>query len=122
MRRYNGCSPNLLGSNKLRSILSVNGRRCGGRGECGEKWKPAVYPAASLRWLCSHCSQDRGADIPACHATTVVTSNQNEHHPMTDKSESPERKIELLEAELRHARRMAALGDLVSTTTHEFNN
>jgi signal transduction histidine kinase len=41
---------------------------------------------------------------------------------MTDKPESPERKIELLEAELRHARRMAALGDLVSTTTHEFNN
>src|ERR1044072_1981650 len=40
------------------------------------------------------------------------------HHEPT----SPERKIEALEAELRQARRMAALGDLVSTTTHEFNN
>src|SRR3954449_9876078 len=30
--------------------------------------------------------------------------------------------IETLELELRHARRMAALGELVSTTTHEFNN
>jgi signal transduction histidine kinase len=33
-----------------------------------------------------------------------------------------QRKIELLEEELRQARRMAALGELVSTTTHEFNN
>src|SRR5262245_9449282 len=33
-----------------------------------------------------------------------------------------ERKLEALEAELRQARRMAALGELVSTTTHEFNN
>ena len=41
---------------------------------------------------------------------------------MTDEPASLERKIELLEAELRQARRMAALGDLVSTTTHEFNN
>src|SRR3954471_1481533 len=40
-----------------------------------------------------------------------------QHEPM-----SLERKVEFLEAELRHARRMAALGDLVSTTTHEFNN
>jgi signal transduction histidine kinase len=40
------------------------------------------------------------------------------HHEST----SLERKIELLEAELRHARRLASLGDLVSTTTHEFNN
>src|SRR3954469_16513714 len=40
------------------------------------------------------------------------------HHEPT----SPERKLEHLEAELRQARRMAALGDLVSTTTHEFNN
>ena len=30
--------------------------------------------------------------------------------------------IERLEDELRQARRMAALGELVSTTTHEFNN
>src|SRR5438105_1728867 len=35
---------------------------------------------------------------------------------------SLEHKVEWLEAELRHARRLAALGDLVSTTTHEFNN
>jgi signal transduction histidine kinase len=41
---------------------------------------------------------------------------------MTDESTSLERKVELLEGELRQARRMAALGDLVSTTTHEFNN
>src|SRR3954463_12954630 len=41
---------------------------------------------------------------------------------MPDELTSLERKLELLEAELRQARRMAALGDLVSTTTHEFNN
>jgi signal transduction histidine kinase len=41
---------------------------------------------------------------------------------MADEPTSLERKIELLEAELRQARRMASLGDLVSTTTHEFNN
>jgi signal transduction histidine kinase len=35
---------------------------------------------------------------------------------------SLERQCELLEEELRRARRMAALGELVSTTTHEFNN
>jgi signal transduction histidine kinase len=33
-----------------------------------------------------------------------------------------ERKLQMLEDELRHARRMAALGELASTTTHEFNN
>lgn len=33
-----------------------------------------------------------------------------------------ERKIQLLEDELRQSRRMAALGELASTTTHEFNN
>jgi len=33
-----------------------------------------------------------------------------------------ERKLHLLEEELRHTRRMAALGELASTTTHEFNN
>jgi two-component system, NtrC family, sensor kinase len=41
---------------------------------------------------------------------------------MTDNAVSLERKLELLEAELRQSRRMAALGELVSTTTHEFNN
>jgi signal transduction histidine kinase len=33
-----------------------------------------------------------------------------------------ERKLQLVEEELRQARRMAALGELASTTTHEFNN
>ncbi|MCI0335565.1 MAG: ATP-binding protein [Planctomycetes bacterium] len=33
-----------------------------------------------------------------------------------------ERKLQMMEEELRHARRMAALGELASTTTHEFNN
>jgi signal transduction histidine kinase len=33
-----------------------------------------------------------------------------------------EQKLQLLEEELRHCRRMAALGELASTTTHEFNN
>jgi signal transduction histidine kinase len=33
-----------------------------------------------------------------------------------------ERKLQSLEDELRHTRRMAALGELASTTTHEFNN
>jgi signal transduction histidine kinase len=32
------------------------------------------------------------------------------------------RKLQLLEEELRHSRRMAAIGELASTTTHEFNN
>ena len=41
---------------------------------------------------------------------------------MSDNEYSIERKLERLEQELRHARRMAALGELVSTTTHEFNN
>lgn len=41
---------------------------------------------------------------------------------MTDEPVALKHKIELLEAELRQTRRMAALGDLVSTTTHEFNN
>jgi signal transduction histidine kinase len=35
---------------------------------------------------------------------------------------SAQERIELLEEELRRARRMAVLGELVSTTTHEFNN
>ncbi len=41
---------------------------------------------------------------------------------MSDETVSIRQKIEHLEAELRQARRMASLGDLVSTTTHEFNN
>src|SRR6476469_7404133 len=41
---------------------------------------------------------------------------------MADDSGLLERQVEMLTAELRQARRMAALGELVSTTTHEFNN
>lgn len=41
---------------------------------------------------------------------------------MADDAVSLERRLEMVEAELRQARRMAALGELVSTTTHEFNN
>jgi signal transduction histidine kinase len=41
---------------------------------------------------------------------------------MSDGQVPLERKLEVLEQELRQARRMAALGELVSTTTHEFNN
>jgi signal transduction histidine kinase len=41
---------------------------------------------------------------------------------MTKTPPSHECKVEQLEAELRQAHRMAALGELVSTTTHEFNN
>jgi signal transduction histidine kinase len=41
---------------------------------------------------------------------------------MADGEISLQRKCELLEEELRRTRRMAALGELVSTTTHEFNN
>ncbi len=33
-----------------------------------------------------------------------------------------ERQVELLEESLRHSQRFAALGELASTTTHEFNN
>jgi signal transduction histidine kinase len=43
-------------------------------------------------------------------------------YTMPNEPNSSQRKLELLEAELRHSRRLAALGDLVSTTTHEFNN
>jgi len=41
---------------------------------------------------------------------------------MAEDAASLERRLEAVEAELRQARRMAALGELVSTTTHEFNN
>lgn len=41
---------------------------------------------------------------------------------MQDGKISLEREVELLEEEMRHARRMSALGELASTTTHEFNN
>ena len=41
---------------------------------------------------------------------------------MPDENVSLEQQLAHLQAELRQARRMAALGDLVGTTTHEFNN
>jgi signal transduction histidine kinase len=41
---------------------------------------------------------------------------------MHDSGLTLERKIEILEEELRHVRRMSSLGELMSTTTHEFNN
>jgi signal transduction histidine kinase len=41
---------------------------------------------------------------------------------MADDDSCTDRSIELLEAELRRTRKMAALGELVGTTTHEFNN
>jgi len=60
---------------------------------------------------------------PTLATLALLSANKpNAHHLMTNEPASLERKIELLEAELRQARRMASLGDLVSTTTHEFNN
>ncbi|MGD9635034.1 MAG: sensor histidine kinase [Pirellulales bacterium] len=41
---------------------------------------------------------------------------------MSEGGPSLERQVELLEDELRRAQRFAALGELASTTTHEFNN
>jgi signal transduction histidine kinase len=41
---------------------------------------------------------------------------------MPDGASSPDQKLKQFEDELRHARRFAALGELASTTTHEFNN
>jgi signal transduction histidine kinase len=41
---------------------------------------------------------------------------------MPDGGMSLERQVQILEDELRRAQRFAALGELVSTTTHEFNN
>jgi signal transduction histidine kinase len=58
--------------------------------------------------------------LPANRFPTDPSTAGNDIMP--DVPTSPERKLEILEAELRQARRMAALGDLVSTTTHEFNN
>jgi signal transduction histidine kinase len=41
---------------------------------------------------------------------------------MADDALSLEKRLELAEEELRQSRKLAALGELVSTTTHEFNN
>ncbi len=41
---------------------------------------------------------------------------------MSDSEISLERQIEMLSEELRRAQRFAAIGELVGTTTHEFNN
>ncbi len=40
----------------------------------------------------------------------------------TDKQPSPQRQVELLKQQLLQAQQLTALGELVSTTTHEFNN
>ena len=55
-------------------------------------------------------------------ACPLATLRKRAHCIMSDDPGSLERQLEMLEAELRQARRMAALGELVSTTTHEFNN
>jgi signal transduction histidine kinase len=41
---------------------------------------------------------------------------------MLDSEVSPARQLEILQEELRRAQKMSVLGELVSTTTHEFNN
>jgi len=41
---------------------------------------------------------------------------------MSDQTPDLERQVELLKAQLAQAQKMTALGELVSTTTHEFNN
>jgi signal transduction histidine kinase len=43
-------------------------------------------------------------------------------HPMTGNQVPPTRQLEILQEELRRAQKMSVLGELVSTTTHEFNN
>jgi signal transduction histidine kinase len=40
----------------------------------------------------------------------------------TEGNLSPQQEIEFLKQQIAHAQRMSALGELVSTTTHEFNN
>ena len=41
---------------------------------------------------------------------------------MSDNTQELERQVEMLKAQLAQAQKMTALGELVSTTTHEFNN
>ena len=41
---------------------------------------------------------------------------------MSPEKISPEEQIEILKQQLAQAQKMTALGELVSTTTHEFNN
>lgn len=43
-------------------------------------------------------------------------------NPTTEHEPTPEEQIALLQEQLAHAQRLAALGELVGTTTHEFNN
>lgn len=80
---------------------------------CAAVPNPSPLPASSRQ----HPSEWFARRTGAWHEPAAV-----ELHIMTDQEVSLERKIALLEQELRHARRMAALGELVSTTTHEFNN
>ena len=41
---------------------------------------------------------------------------------MSDPTLSAEQQIKILQEQLLHTQRLAALGELVGTTTHEFNN
>jgi signal transduction histidine kinase len=48
---------------------------------------------------------------------------QNQSQNMSSENEiSLEQKVEILQQQLAHAQKLTALGELVSTTTHEFNN
>ena len=61
-----------------------------------------------------------GAITFAAHASAAACQSYGSRRPVQLRLSA--NSIELLEDELRQARRMAALGELVSTTTHEFNN
>lgn len=62
--------------------------------------------------------QGTGSDSVAASERSGAAASR----PAVDDRLTLERKLEMLEADLRQAQRRAALGDLVSTTTHEFNN
>jgi signal transduction histidine kinase len=72
---------------------------------CGGWWKPALFSAATSPML-----------------ALLAAITRFSRSAMPNEAPSPEEKLQQLEAELRQARRMAALGELASTTTHEFNN
>jgi signal transduction histidine kinase len=61
------------------------------------------------------------ASLPDAHSEQdtqeqAIIMNGNQAHP------SPEQQIELLKRQLAEAQKLTALGELISTTTHEFNN
>src|ERR1051325_3432561 len=43
-------------------------------------------------------------------------------NPITECEPTPQEQIAMLQEQLAHAQKLAALGELVGTTTHEFNN